>query len=184
MRVDLASTPTSCTLTASSCPAITGYTVAAPDTDHAGDDIGQVSSVPDATAKCNADATCLGFNSDGYYKRRLSPLRYLFGSCLYTKLITSSFVQLLQTAASGCAEFSGYTGTLHSDHNGDDIQCPADVTAASIANMCSQDDNCKAFNYFYSNGRWFGCVKKVASPISQVSGFDNMCFYTKTAISG
>ncbi|PNH10877.1 hypothetical protein TSOC_002373 [Tetrabaena socialis] len=84
---------------------------------------------------------------------------------------------------SSCAAISGYTATPNLDHAGDDIQCPVGTSAAAVANMCGQDGNCKAFNYFYRNGQWVGCVKRVASPVSQVpsaAGITNMCFYTKT----
>ncbi|PNH04832.1 hypothetical protein TSOC_009028 [Tetrabaena socialis] len=74
---------------------------------------------------------------------------------------------------------SGYTVTPNSDHGGDDIQCPVSSSAQAVANMCNQDGNCKAFNFFYRDGQWYGCAKRVASPISP-SGITNMCFYTKT----
>ncbi|PNH04134.1 hypothetical protein TSOC_009739 [Tetrabaena socialis] len=144
--------------TAGSCPAITGYTVAAPDTDHLGDDIDQGSSVQDATTKCDADTACLGFNSGGFYKRALYPLRYLFGSCLYTKIITS------------CLTISGYAAAPDVDHFGDDIAQASSVRDATA--KCNADATCKSFN----SGGWY---KRSASITTGPYNNRGLCFYTK-----
>ncbi|PNH01772.1 hypothetical protein TSOC_012301 [Tetrabaena socialis] len=71
------------------CLAIPGYT-AAPDVDHDGDEIDHGSSVADATAKCNANPTCKGFNSDANYKTKAEFTRAAPGYCFYTKSAASN----------------------------------------------------------------------------------------------
>ncbi|PNG99646.1 hypothetical protein TSOC_014572 [Tetrabaena socialis] len=72
-------------MTPDCCQQISGYTMT-PDMDHNGDDIGQSLDVLD---KCNADSTCKGFNSAGWYKRVVSPTSTFTGTCFYTKIGTS-----------------------------------------------------------------------------------------------
>ncbi|PNH07093.1 hypothetical protein TSOC_006482 [Tetrabaena socialis] len=145
--------------TASGCQQINGYTLA-PNVDHIGDDISRASSVADAANKCNTDATCKGFNSDGWYKRSVSPTTAAAnGYCFYTK--------------SGCQQINGYTLNPNVDHSGDDISRASSV--ADAANKCNTDATCKGFN---SDG-WY---KRSVSPTTAAA--NGYCFYTKSTNSG
>ncbi|PNH02495.1 hypothetical protein TSOC_011529 [Tetrabaena socialis] len=55
------------------------------DNDHNGDDIGQGFSSGDAFSKCSVDPSCMGFNSNGWYKIASQPNMASPGVCLYEK---------------------------------------------------------------------------------------------------
>ncbi|PNH04247.1 hypothetical protein TSOC_009629 [Tetrabaena socialis] len=63
---------------------LSGYIVTV-DMDHLHDNIGRASSFANASKECNADKSCRGFNSGGWYKRVASPVRTSKGMCFYTK---------------------------------------------------------------------------------------------------
>lgn len=69
------------------CFPVSGYTMAK-NTDHLGDDISGIpaSSISDAAARCSRTSSCRGFNSQGYYKRSVTPARQMLNVCLYTKI--------------------------------------------------------------------------------------------------
>ncbi|KAG2496689.1 hypothetical protein HYH03_005107 [Edaphochlamys debaryana] len=138
----------------SRCQDVSGFTVT-PDVDHNGDDISQKGSIAEAAAACRAEATCKGFNSQGWYKTTVTPTSSYQGMCFYVKQGTS------------CTPVSGYTATANTDHNGDDIDRKGSLAEAAAA--CNADSRCKGFN----NG---GYYKTVVSPTSSAQG---TCLYVK-----
>ncbi|PNH12242.1 hypothetical protein TSOC_000824 [Tetrabaena socialis] len=62
------------------------------DNDHDGDDIGQGFSSGDAFDKCSVDPSCMGFNSNGWYKIASAPNMASPGVCLYEKARAGSFL--------------------------------------------------------------------------------------------
>ncbi|PNH10861.1 hypothetical protein TSOC_002401, partial [Tetrabaena socialis] len=162
---------------------IGGYTLA-PNVDHGGDDIQCPTGISAQAAAdlCSRDVNCKAFNHfqrggqwQGCVKRVASPVSAppsdIRNMCFYTKAVT------------GCQQVTGgYTLAPNVDHGGDDIQCPTGISAQAAADLCSRDVNCKAFNHFERGGQSYGCVKRVATPVSAPpSDIRNMCFYTKAA---
>ncbi|GIL60673.1 hypothetical protein Vafri_15207, partial [Volvox africanus] len=87
----LADTPGRClyikkAFASSKCPVYNGY-LTNEDVKHMGDNINaKALAVNKAFNKCNADATCKGFNSNGWLKSVVSPTVPAQGVCLYTKI--------------------------------------------------------------------------------------------------
>ncbi len=70
--------------TAGACPAVFGYTAALYQ-DSIGSDLGQTYTMEAAAARCNADASCKGFNSGGWYKDSVTFVAASTHICLYIK---------------------------------------------------------------------------------------------------
>ncbi|PNH10054.1 hypothetical protein TSOC_003237 [Tetrabaena socialis] len=130
------------TIAASDCQQFAGYT-STPAMDHWGDDIDQAWPIADAANECTADTSCMGFNSDGYYKRVASPLQAAGeAASFYTKNV--------------CPSVLGYTFTEHVDVQGFDMNLvngiapPVDSkTANDLGVQCANTPGCQSFNWVY-----------------------------------
>eukprot|EP00798_Chlamydomonas_sp_ICE-L_P012384 gene12384-15576_t len=152
------------------CPDISGYTKT-PLVDHDGDDIGcwvRGQSAEVLGAKCDADATCVSFNTwgsnGGCIKNVAGPTAANRGvHCYYKK------------EGPGCLSVTGYTVQHNMDHYGDDITCIQGATdAAEVATTCTSNPDCIAFNLVAGPK---ACLKRVTGSISANPSVP--CYYTQ-----
>ncbi len=71
------------------CTPIAGYTAEA-DLDGGAGSLRLAASFATAAAECSADATCMGFNNYAYLVPAMEPKRRSWGTCLYTRISTTS----------------------------------------------------------------------------------------------
>ncbi|KAG2486922.1 hypothetical protein HYH03_014421 [Edaphochlamys debaryana] len=124
------------------CSDVSGYSVAG-NVDHEGDDIpGSPRNGITATADaCNADPTCKGFNSAGYFKTVVAPTAPAQCMCLYTK---KNFITVLDQ--DGCGYVQEKFGIIPFTTWGNATGATQQLWAASA---CDPEKICR---YWYS--RW------------------------------
>ena len=133
-----------------------------PSIDFTGNDIGYIQPLSTTESTCESDATCIGFNSAGYYKNDFKSPVVASASNFYVHFVAygMQFVQLLGYNALGNSIVS-YTGSQY--------------TQSYCAYLCSVTTGCAGVVWSNDTSNNVGCVLK--SSFTSPNPKTNMVYY-------